>query len=181
MGIYPIANYPWPGDYRPRAEASLEMDDQGLAVRMSCWEKTIIAKEWRTGGDVYKDSCLEFFFMPCPETDPRYINCEVNCIGTMHIGVGEQREGRTVLTELPEGIRPQVQIQAGECWSVQYRVPHAWIKSLFPEYHPRPGMVLRGNFYCIDESIHPHFGCWHPVVAAQPDFHRPECFEKLVF
>ena len=43
----------------------------------------------------------------------------------------------------------------------------------------KPGVKLRGNFYNCDESIHPHFGTWNPVVAAQPDFHRPECFGDM--
>ncbi|MGI6239399.1 MAG: carbohydrate-binding family 9-like protein, partial [Christensenellales bacterium] len=37
------------------------------------------------------------------------------------------------------------------------------------------------NFYTCDESIHPHFGVWNHVAAAQPDFHRPECFGRLEF
>ena len=43
-----------------------------------------------------------------------------------------------------------------------------------------PGAAFAGNFYKCDESLHPHFGAWSPIDAPAPDFHRPECFGKLV-
>ena len=30
-----------------------------------------------------------------------------------------------------------------------------------------PGAAMAGNFYKCDESIHPHFGSWNPVVCAE--------------
>ena len=41
-------------------------------------------------------------------------------------------------------------------------------------------MAFFGNFYKCDESLHPHFGSWNPIEAPAPDFHRPECFGKLM-
>ena len=45
---------------------------------------------------------------------------------------------------------------------------------------PGPGAAMRGNFYCCDETLHPHFGSWNPIKAPEPDFHRPECFGRLI-
>ena len=39
----------------------------------------------------------------------------------------------------------------------------------------------KANFYkCGDETLHPHFGCWNPVVAEEPNFHLPEFFGTLL-
>lgn len=180
MSKYGISNYPWGGEYRPRAQAVLELSGGALHVKLTAWEQTIVAAESRVGGDVYKDSCLEFFFMPCPEADRRYINVESNALGVMHIGVGDGREGRTVLDALPEGVNPRVRIRAGEKWSVRYALPVDWIRSLFPKFDPGPGTVMLGNFYKCDESIHPHYGCWNPIETPEPDFHRPEHFGRII-
>lgn len=180
MARYGIDHYPWGGEYRPRAQAALELSGGAMHVKLTAWEQTIAASEWRVGGAVYKDSCMEFFFMPCPDSDPRYINAEVNALGVMHIGIGEGRGNRAVLQALPDGVSPNVSILAGRKWSVRYALPVAWIRSLFPAFDPQPGYVIRGNFYKCDESIHPHFGCWNPIGTPQPDFHRPEFFGRII-
>ena len=38
-----------------------------------------------------------------------------------------------------------------------------------------------GNFYkCGDETEFPHYGMWSEAVSDTPDFHRPECFGRLI-
>jgi hypothetical protein len=34
-------------------------------------------------GDVWTDSCVEFFFTPGPDLDDGYFNIEANCGGTL--------------------------------------------------------------------------------------------------
>lgn len=175
-----IACYPWDSGYRPRAEARLSLCDDGLLLEMTAWEKTIIAEETRTGGDVYRDSCMEFFFQPRPDSDPRYINFEANAAGVMHIGVGAGRGGREVLRQLPDDLRVLASVKRGERWSVQYTITPELIGRWFEGFSFKSGMRMRGNFYKCDESIHPHFGCWNPINALTPDFHRPDCFGWIV-
>src|SRR5660397_6823 len=55
-------------------------------------EKNILAQEIHTNGDVYKDSCVEFFISI---NENNYYNFEFNCIGTIHIGYGPGRGNRT--------------------------------------------------------------------------------------
>ena len=57
-------------------------------------------------------------------------------------------------------------------------VPFDWIGAAFGR-RLEPGAAFSGNFYCCDETLHPHFGSWSPVAAPAPDFHRPECFGTL--
>ena len=180
MPKFAINNYPWDCKYQPKAEGYVARTPDALRVTLTAWEQTIRAFEMETGGAVFKDSCLEFFFQPAPETDARYINIEINPIGTMHIGIGEGRHGRTVLGELPDGIAPITRIERGKLWSVSYELPFSWIQSLFPDFSHEGEIKLRGNFYACDESIHPHFGTAFPVEAAQPDFHCPACFQEII-
>ena len=173
-----IAEYPWGGDYRPEARAKVERLGESLVVTLCAREETIRAEQTRFGGAVCVDSCLEFFVNPCPCAGDAYVNVEVNPLGTMHLGVGPGRENRRVLERMPEGMNLSVSTHAGAWWAVRYALP----LSLLAEWtgHPWEG-IMTANFYCCDESIHPHFGAWNPIAAAKPDFHRPECFGRLEF
>ena len=95
------------------------------------------------------------------------------------IALGAGRGDRVPLTECPPGMEIQASRHAGGWWAVRYRVPFALIVSLYGRAPEVPG-TLRGNFYCCDETLRPHFGSWSPIEAPRPDFHRPECFGTLV-
>ena len=178
-GYAPIDQYVWPGDYRPEARAYARWDDRALRVLLCAKEPTVSARVRDFGGPVYTDSCLEFFLKPFAD-DPRYMNVEVNAAGAALIGLGAGREGRSQLTACPAGMDIRASAHAGAWWAVAYSLPYALIGECFGRpFEPRG--ALAGNFYCCDETIHPHFGSWSPIDAPAPDFHRPECFGKLVF
>lgn len=174
----PIDRYAWPGDYRPEARAWAAWSGEGIHLLLCAREETIAARARDFGGEVWKDSCLECFLQPFAD-DPRYVNIETNAAGAMLIGLGESREGRTLLDRMPGGMGLSASRHEGDWWAVAYTVPFALLRALFGRA-PRAGDELRGNFYCCDETIHPHFGSWGPVAAPAPDFHRPECFGDLV-
>lgn len=171
-----IEDYPWGGGYWPDARANVQWDETGLWVTMCAKEETISAHEVRFGGAVCRDSCLEFFVNPCPSVQKKYINIEINPRGTMHIGVGEDRHDRYVLEEMPEDLELSVSGHHDGWWAVRYHLTDALMTKLCGA---APEKVMRGNFYTCDETIHPHFGTWSPVVSPMPDFHRPECFGVL--
>lgn len=173
-----IDRYAWPGDYRPEARAYVGWDEDGLAVLLCADEPAVAAAAKTFGGPVWRDSCLECFLMPFAD-DPRYINIETNAAGTALIALGAGRGDRVPLTECPPGMEIQASRHAGGWWAVRYRVPFALIASLYGRAPEVPG-TLRGNFYCCDETLRPHFGSWSPIEAPRPDFHRPECFGTLV-
>lgn len=170
-----ITDYPWGGGYFPDARFCVEWDEGGLWVTMCAKEPVISAHETRIGGDVCKDSCLEFFVNPCPEKQENYINFEINPRGTMHIGVGKDRYGRKVLTELPEDIELSIAKRVDDWWAVRYRVTNRLIEELTGF---GPEKKMRANFYKCGGKV-PHYGTWSPVVSVKPDFHRPECFGYL--
>ena len=174
-----IAFYPWDeSGYRPEARAYAGWDDAGLQVLLCAKEETIQARETRVGGPVCVDSCLEFFLMPFPDADDRYLNIEVNPAGTAHIGLGAGRAPRRVWSELPEGLALSTSRHAGGWWAVRYALPMAFLREIYGRTLA-PGATMRGNFYTCDEQLHPHFGAWNPVVTPRPDFHRPEYFGAL--
>lgn len=174
----PIDRYAWPGEYRPEARAYAAWDGEGLAVLLCANEKTVVAAARGFGGQVWWDSCLEFFCQPF-EDDARYLNIEVNAAGVALIGLGAGRESRTLLPACPRGMDIRASRHDGGWWAIAYRLPFALIEALYGR-RPGPGAAMRGNFYCCDETLHPHFGSWNPIKAPEPDFHRPECFGRLI-
>lgn len=175
LAFAPIDQYVWPGEYRCEARAYVTCEADCLQVLMCAREKVIQTRAVKFNDPVCMDSCLEFFLQPV-EDDPRYINFEVNAAGVVLIGVGAGRENRTSFASLPQGMDVQHSKHAGDWWAIRYRIPFALIESVFGK---KPDANMRGNFYCCDETIHPHFGTWNPVEWDHPDFHRPECFGEI--
>lgn len=174
----PIDSYVWDATgYKPEARAYAAWDEEGLHVLMCAFENEIHTEATQFNGDVYKDSCMEFFFQPLKD-DPRYLNIEVNAKGVALIGLGDNRFGRLLMVELPESMNLQASHHRGGWWAVSYTLTTELIRDIF-DRAPVPGDVMRGNFYKCDESIHPHFGSWAPIMHFQPDFHRPEWFGEL--
>ena len=174
----PIDRYVWGGEYRPEARAYAAWDATGLRVLLCANEPTVSRAVTAFNGDVWTDSCLEFFFRPFAD-DPRYVNIEANAAGAALIGIGPGREGRSRLSQCPPGMDFRASAHAGGWWAVAYTVPFELIRTLYG----RPMDVrapFLGNFYCCDETLHPHFGSWSPIDAPAPDFHRPECFGWLI-
>lgn len=176
-----IVQYVWPDEgYRPETHARVGWNEGGLHVLMYANEPVIQAKCTQIGGMVCVDSCLEFFFMPFPQRDRRYLNAEMNPLGTLHLGLGEERANRVKIEEtLPEGFTVFTSEHKDAWWAVSYTIPMRYIEQVYG-CTMESGTQMLGNFYCCDESVHPHFGTWAPVVAPKPDFHRPECFQTLV-
>ena len=66
-------------------------------------------------------------------------------------------------------------------WGVEYRVPFAFIRTLFPGFAGAPGGVIRANCYkCGDLTRTPHYLAWNPVRSEAPDFHRPRDFGEMI-
>ena len=174
----PIDRYAWGGAYRPEARAYLAWDGRGIHALLCAREETVSAQVTAFNGDVWTDSCLELFLRPFGD-DPRYLNIEVNAAGAALVGLGPDREHRGRLAQCPPGMDFRASRHGGGWWAVAYTLPFALIRALYGR-RPEPGAALLGNFYCCDETLHPHFGSWSPIAAPQPDFHRPECFGRII-
>ncbi|MDR1415722.1 MAG: hypothetical protein LBI96_07925 [Odoribacteraceae bacterium] len=170
---------------RPLARFRIGYDAGGLLVFFEVEEGQFRAAEGADGGRVWEDSCVEFFFQPGGEGG--YYNFECNAAGSLVFAFGEGREGREAAPAAVSRLirrRGGMEVSRGEVslfrWWMLLEIPFA---ALFRDrFAAAPGMVSRGNFYkCGDLLAEPHFLSWNPVVAARPDFHRPECFGRLSF
>ena len=115
----PIDSYVWGGEgtYMPEARAYVTWNEEGLQVLLCAMEKEISVEATEFNGEVYRDSCLEFFVQPF-EDDPRYLNIETNAGGAALIGFGPNREQRERLSEMPEGMNLRASRHRGGWWAV---------------------------------------------------------------
>ena len=166
--------------FEPETFARVGYNSSGLYVLMWSMDPDVDVNDaTRFGGDVYLDSCMEFFFTPDPAYDRRYINIEANARAVVHIGIGEGRENRRVLSSPPPGFESGVYVKDGELWALYYHVPTAFIKSEFPRFAPERDRVMRGNFFKCNVTAHTHYGMWIDTLTPTPDFHRPERFGEM--
>jgi hypothetical protein len=172
--------------YRPMVKFRIGHVSNQIWLKFYVNEKNLLAMETHTNGDVYKDSCVEFFIS---FDGKNYYNFEFNCIGTRHLAYGQGRGNRTpVRPELVEkievepslGNQPFAEKTGNFEWEMMIRIP---LESLaFSKIPSLDGIKATANFYkCGDETSEPHFVTWNPVETANPDYHRPEYFGKVEF
>ena len=180
-------NWPaWP--YKPSVEFRIGYDDDGIRLEWTVEEQTIRALQGLPGGEVYEDSCVEFFFKPSAD-DPHYYNFEWNAIGNLCVS---WRTGRfdaepapgtvyeLVRAEASCGLLPFGERQAKGPWTLKVFIP---LKALWKTpFESLRGLQARANFYkCGDGLTVPHFVTWAPIATEKPDYHRPEFFADLLF
>lgn len=175
-----IADNEWIEQYPDKfdAWAVCGWNSKGINVLMYAYENPILANARGWEGSPCKDSCLEFFFIPFPEKDSRYLNVEVNPVCAVCSATGEGRHNRVRITEHVNGMVINTKVHP-DVWAVSYNIPMEHIKALYGDVLSE-GCAMKGNFYTCSEDIHPHFATWNYVVAPKPDFHRPECFGDIV-
>ena len=175
----PIDCFPWYADYPFSCEsrAYVTWSDEGLQVLLCSYEEQIEVQEEKFNGEVYKDSCLEFFLQPFLE-DTRFLNIEINANGVALIGIGADRDHRTLLETLPEGMNISASKHKGGWWAISYIIPD---RLLYKHYrrHISQGQEMRANFYKCERRIHPHYGMWCAAIAPKPDFYQKDTFGIL--
>ncbi len=184
-----IGHYQWTtSGYAPAVYVSVSYTAEELDIQFRIHEPDPLIRYDRHNDPVHLDSCVECFLQPTPDTDPRYLNFELNAGGTMHLGLGTDRWDRIHLAQeecLPVVVSTetgQIDADSGDvCWRARLRIPWSWLAALFPALSAKPGARLRANFYkCGDETPVPHYGSWSKVESGTPDFHRSEYFGQLV-
>lgn len=187
-----LPHWPSQSEHLPRTEAKLQYDPENLYVIFRVQDRYVRAVATEIHGEVWKDSCVEFFFAPYAGDGDSYLNLEVNCCGVplMQHHDGPRTGTRPVdvercrKIEIAASMQGPVETEITEpiTWTVEYRLPYE-ILTPYPEFvKPAPGVCWRANFYkCADDSSHPHWMTWSPIQRQQPDFHRPEWFGLLKF
>ena len=175
--------------YAYRPEVSFRMAHTGSAILLNYRvnEKSVRAVTLKDNGDVYTDSCVEFFVSP--DSDSLYYNFECNCVGTLLIESGTYGGVRTKADAAT--------LAAVKRWSSLGRIPFSermgpcrWELVLiipveaFTQHslNSLDGLRMKGNFYkCGDKTITPHFLSWSPIDLPHPAFHCPQFFGTLLF
>ena len=171
----------WTPDVNICATAQICYDESALYVHLCAKEEHIRAEHTGLIDEVCEDSCLEFFFSPCPG-DNRYFNLEFNPNCSMYLGLGDGNG--TLIRLLPEGGAPfdPKAMRTEDGWEITYRVPFSFIRTFFPDFSAESGKRIRANFYkCGDATVQPHYFAWNRVTSETPAFHRPCDFGELVF
>lgn len=179
-------------DHFPTTEVKVAYDDTAVSLMFRVEDRYVRAVAKEHQGDVWEDSCVEFFFTPYSDLSVGYFNLEMNCGGTMLFHF--HPEGGTERIVIPRSecnqivcahSSPQIvepEIDEPITWTVAYSIPILLLKKYCKIITPAPDVEWRANFYkCADKTSHPHWLTWSPVIFPEPNFHIPKSFGRLVF
>lgn len=184
---YKIDQQPWNDYYTDKIQAAVKLAHrpEELFLEFMVREPVAQARFRKTNGQVYKDSCVEFFVQF--DQDVNYYNLECNVLGNIRFFYGPDRNNRSVIAaEVIEKIERKLVFQpflSQKQLYIEWRITA--VLPLFVFLHHRLNRLenhrIRGNFYkCADDGL-PHYLSWSYIKTEQPDFHRPEYFGLLDF
>ncbi len=173
--------------YKPDVKFRIAHTENEILLKFYVVEKNPKAVEANTNGDVYKDSCVEFFISPA--ANGYYYNFEFNCIGTIHLAYGSGRHNREMIdNKIVESIktlsslgRKPLDLNNGDKeWNVMMVIPK--LTMINEQQLNWSNLKAKGNFYkCGDETAEMHFVTWNPVGTENPDYHQYPFFGDLEF
>jgi len=181
--------YPWyEGGEKQRTTAQVAISSENLHVRFQCEDRHIYAEFTRPNDPVSRDSCVEFFFAPEPETSLWYFNLEISCVGNILFGWGY---GRDTLTRAPVDVIGNIEVKHtipgptkeespdDNGWEIEARVSLSELQKVRPYPKPQRGTVWRGNFYRCGGKTDEQFASWMPIDLPTPEYHCPQFFGLL--
>ena len=181
-------NWPDSYPYKPDVRFAAAHTSDAVLLHFKVREQSVLARCSADRESIWQDSCLEFFLSPEPG-DGLYYNFEFNCIGRMYACVGPDRNSRQFLPESAYAAIKRAsslgetafEERLGGCeWDLSAIVPVSCL--VRHDIASLDGLQMSGNFYkCGDHLSVPHFVSYAPINVPKPDFHRPDCFCKLVF
>lgn len=185
---HPIACNNWSRDYPYAPRVTFRMFHNGpcLMLRYDVAEECTKAEVAEDHGEVWTDSCAEFFIAPGGEG---YYNFETNAAGRM---LAAWRRSRTEALPAPAevmqsiarssslGSEPFAERRGDMRWSLTLKIPAG---ALFRHgLTGWSGLHARMNLYkCGDGLSQPHFLSWQPIDTPQPNFHMPQFFGEVEF
>ncbi|KAA6352208.1 hypothetical protein EZS27_000390 [termite gut metagenome] len=170
--------------YKPNVNFRIAHDGTTIYLNYQVDESDIQAVCDKDGGEVWNDSCVEFFLS---FDGKMYYNIESNCIGKILIATGTDRNDRISLSQ--ELIRKVQRYSSLGCLPVKNLTGKWELSLLIPidifylsHINNLDGIHAKGNFYkCGDKLKVPHFLSWNPINSEVPNFHLSNFFGKLEF
>ncbi len=177
-----IANSLWGTDeYRPEVYVKLAYNDKEFMVEFTVKEKNPTKVYKKHYDKVHEDSCAEIFLNFSPKTEKKYINFEVNANGAMNPAFRPDRySGEPLKIDEIESFDIKTQIY-DDYWTASYNIGFDFIKKYYPDFDIKNCDYLLGNAYkCGDKTPVEHYISLFKVGCEEPDFHRPEYFDKFI-
>lgn len=170
-----INNFNWDKEMTaPHTTAKILWSEAGIHVRMTTDETPLLARVTKENGDVYADSCMEFFIRP-NLNDDRYLNFEFNAFGTTYFSVRCSRDDFEFTRWGREDFNVKTKVTEGE-WVLMFTIPFAMIDEIFGSHTD----TMMGNLYkCCEDKAPMHFASYYPIDTPAPNFHRPEFFGEF--
>jgi len=169
-----IDNYLWGSKPEEvKAEAKLLLEGSKITLEFDVVEKELRRMISEDNGDVWTDSCVEFF---CGDGE-KYCNFEFSASGAMLAGSGTGRKDRIRFpNELLKSVKREVRILENN-----NHQSHWTLKAEFDlDDFGLTNRPLYFNMYkCGDKLKSPHFVSAFLIDLPSPDFHRPEFFALL--
>lgn len=187
-----IENYPWDETgYKPETEVKLCYTEEEIRVKFTSCEKEVRVEVSDFNGPVWFDSCVEFFFLPDPNNDDRYLNFEINAKGVLLLQLDNKPPERHYLTYINPNyfdIKADItdlnfkEYKDFKPWTIEYKIPFSFIKDFFKNFNVESGTIINANFSkCGDKTSIPHFGTWADIKTENPAFHVPQFFKEIMF
>ncbi|MFR9523231.1 MAG: carbohydrate-binding family 9-like protein [Rikenellaceae bacterium] len=177
----------WPEEYPDLPHVSFTLAHDGDNIYIKYWveEQASLARITQDYGDVYTDSCVEFFISFGSEG---YYNIEFNAIGYGLMSHKIRREDtewapKELLSSIeryPSLPRKEFEETHLDNWSLMLKLP----KEIFFKENLTTlnGVEAKANFYkCGDNLKTPHFVSWGKIEAEAPNFHLPAFFKAISF
>lgn len=186
--LHPIACNNWQAGfpYAPEAGFRIAHNGKELFISFTVTEACTLAKIKEDNGEVWTDSCVEFFLAL---DDSGYYNFEFNCIGKALLGFRKERPHAVHAS--PEimgsiarystlGTANFDEKQIGSPWELTVVIPaNALFRHRLDSWDE---VKAKANVYkCGDALSKPHYLSWNPIDTPQPDFHVPRCFKDVIF
>lgn len=178
----------WPKEFpsKPQVTFSIAHDGNNILLQYRVHEDEILAAVTEDNGEVWTDSCVEFFLS---FDGTHYYNTEVTCIGKALLGYREagkhaehgSSEIMKSIKRLPSlGTENRPKEKGDFQWILTLVIPRtAYWKD---EIQSFDNMKATGNFYkCGDNLSTPHFVSWTSIDTPNPSFHQPAFFGELEF
>ncbi|HEY1683174.1 MAG TPA: carbohydrate-binding family 9-like protein [Tepidisphaeraceae bacterium] len=187
--------HPRSSDFHPITQARLMHDGQRIFLRFDVQDRYVISTASQYQDAVFKDSCVEFFFRPKPQSG--YFNLEVNCGGTKLMSYVEDP------SRAPDGLKKWRPVDAADADKIiiHHSMPSVVDPEITEPTHWRNGEIIpisalepycgkignlsgqtwTGNlFKCVEKNSHPHWATWSPI-GEQLNFHQPKYFADFRF
>ncbi len=174
-------------NYKPAVDFCIAYRLNNIYIHYRINEKYIMAKTNVNNGDVWKDSCVEFFV--APENDGVYYNFEFNCIGVILLAAGISRNNREYASDLiiqkiyTKSTLGNISFEetTGDFnWELSIIIPsECFFKH---KIYNLENKIFKANFYKCGNGLKiPHYLSWNIIKTPAPDFHMPEHFGILKF